>query len=41
MQSSSLGFQVWALAFYLINNSPKGISSVKLARDLGITQKTA
>ena len=41
MQGSNLGFQVWALAFYLISTSVKGVSSVKLSRDLGITQKTA
>ena len=41
MQSSKLGLQVWALATYLLNTGLKGQSSMKLHRDLGITQKTA
>ena len=31
----------WALAFYLLSTSLKGVSSMKLHRDLGVTQKTA
>ena len=41
MQSSKLGLQVWALATYLLNTGLKGQSSMKLHRDLSITQKTA
>lgn len=41
MQGSNLGFRVWALAFYLMSTGIKGTSSMKLHRDLGITQKTA
>ena len=41
MQSSKLGFQTWALAIYLMNTGIKGVSSMKLHRDLGITQKNA
>ena len=41
MQASNLGFQVWALAFYLVSTGIKGTSSMKLHRDLGVTQKTA
>ena len=41
MQSSKLGLQVWALATYLLNTGLKGQSSMKLHRDLNITQKTA
>ena len=41
MQSSNLGFQVWAMAFYLMATGIKGTSSMKLHRDLDITQKTA
>ena len=41
MQSSKLGLQVWALATYLLNTGIKGQSSMKLHRDLNITQKTA
>ncbi len=41
MQGSNLGFQTWALAFYLMTTGIKGTSSMKLHRDLGITQKSA
>ena len=41
MQSSKLGLQVWALATYLLNTGLKGQSSMKLHRDLNITQKSA
>ncbi len=41
MESSNLGFQIWAIAIYLISTSLKGVSSMKLHRDLEITQKSA
>ena len=41
MHSSKLGYQTWAIALYLVTTSLKGVSSMKLHRDLGITQKTA
>ena len=41
MQSSKLGYQKWALALYILTTSIKGTSSMKLHRDLGVTQKTA
>ncbi len=41
MQSSRLGLQTWLLAVYLMMTNLKGISSMKLHRDLGVTQKTA
>ena len=41
MQGSNLGYQTWALAIYLLTTSLKGVSSMKLHRDLGITQKSA
>ena len=41
MEGSKLGFQVWALAIYLISTNLKGVSSMKLHRDLAVTQKTA
>ena len=41
MQSSKLGYQTWAIAIYLLNTGIKGTSSLKLHRDLGITQKSA
>ena len=41
MEGSNLGYQTWAIAIYLLGTSLKGVSSTKLARDLGITQKSA
>ena len=41
LQSSKLGYQKWALAIYILNMGNKGTSSMKLHRDLGITQKSA
>ena len=41
MQSSNLGYQIWAIACYLCLTDLKGVSSMKLHRDLGITQKSA
>lgn len=41
MQSSKLGYQKWAIAMYLVTTNLKGVSSLKLHRDLGITQKAA
>ena len=41
MQSSKLGFQVWAIATCLMTTNLKGISSMKLHRELDITQKSA
>lgn len=41
MQGSNIGFQKWAIALYLFSTNLKGVSSMKLHRDLGITQKSA
>lgn len=41
MQGSKLGYQTWAIAIYLISTNLKGVSSMKLHRDLNVTQKTA
>jgi len=41
MEGSKLGYQIWAIAIYLISTNLKGVSSMKLHRDLGITQKSA
>lgn len=41
MQNSNLGYQVWAIACYLFATNLKSISSMKLHRELEITQKTA
>ena len=41
MHDSKLPLSKWALAFYLYSTSLKGVSSMKLHRDLEITQKSA
>ena len=41
MHNSRLGLQVWAVAIYLLVTNLKGVSSMKLHKDLGVTQKTA
>ncbi len=41
MESSNLPFQTWAIAMFLVTTSLKSVSSMKLHRDLGITQKSA
>ncbi len=41
MQDSKLGYQVWAIAIYQMTTNLKSVSSMKLHRDLGVTQKTA
>ena len=41
MQSSNLGYQTWAIATFLASTNLKGVSSMKLHRDLKITQKSA
>ena len=41
MQSSKLGYQAWAIAIYMMSTNIKGVSSMKLHRDLSITQKSA
>ena len=41
MHGSNLGYQKWAFAIYLMSTGLKGVSSMKLHRDLGITQKSA
>ena len=41
MHSSPLPLKTWGLALYLLTTNLKGVSSMKLHRDLGITQKTA
>ena len=39
MEGSNLSLSKWAVAFYLVTTNLKGVSSMKLHRDLGITQK--
>ena len=41
MECSNLGFRLWAIDIFLIATNLKGISSMKLHRDLGVTQQTA
>ena len=41
MQSSKLSHQKWAIAIYLVATSLKGVSSMKLHRDLKIRQPSA
>ncbi len=41
MQGSNLSLSKWALAAYQMNTSLKGVSSMKLSRDLGISQPAA
>lgn len=40
-EDSPLGLDKWLPALWLIVNCKNGISSTELARDLGVTQKTA
>ena len=41
LQNSRLPLRKWAFAVYLYVTNLKGVSSMKLHRDLGVTQKTA
>ena len=41
MEGSNLGYQTWAVVIHLLTTSLKGVSSMKLHRDLGVTRKTA
>ena len=41
MEASNLGYQVWVIAMYMMTTSLKGVSSMRLHRDLNISQKSA
>ena len=41
MEGSKLPYRVWAIAIYLFTTNIKGVSSMKLHRELGIGQKAA
>ena len=41
LEGTKLPYQVWAIAIYLMTTGIKGTSSMKLHRDLSITQKSA
>jgi transposase-like protein len=40
-ENTKIPLQKWFVAIYLISSHKKGISSLQLAKDLGITQKNA
>ena len=39
MEGSKLRYQTWVIALYLLTAGIKGVSSMKLQRDLGVTPK--
>ena len=41
MHASRVGYQKWAIAIYLMTTRIKGISSMNMQREVGVTQKTA
>ena len=41
MEYSRLPLRKWIIAMYLFQTNPKGISSIQMQKDLGITQKSA
>ena len=41
MHGSKLPLSTWAMAYFIFTTHLKGVSSMKLHRDLGVTQKTA
>ena len=41
MAASNLPLKKWAYAFYLMMVHPKGVSSIQMAKHIGVTQKTA
>ena len=41
MEGSNIGYRKWAIAIYILTTNIKGTSSMKLHRDLGISQKAA
>ena len=41
LEGSRIGMQKWVIAIYMMSTSLKGTSSMKLHRELGVTQKTA
>ena len=40
-ENTNIPLQKWFMAVYIISSHKKGISSVQLASDIGVTQKTA
>ena len=41
MEGSNLKYRAWAIGIYLFTTNIKGVSSMRLARELGISQKAA
>ena len=41
MECAKIGYQGWLIATYMLTTSLKSVSSMKLHRELGITQKSA
>lgn len=41
IEGSNLGYQKWVVAIFLVTTSLKGVSSLRLSRDLGVAQRTA
>ena len=41
MEASNLGYQDWLFALFLVSTSLKSVSSMKLHRDISVTQRTA
>lgn len=41
MEASNIGYQDWLYALFLVSTNLKSVSSMKLHRDLNVTQKTA
>ena len=41
MEGTKIPFQKWLMAIWIITSHKKGIASTQLAKDLGVTQKTA
>ena len=41
LEMSRIPLKKWLLAIYMLHTNRKGVASIKLAKDLGITQKTA
>jgi transposase-like protein len=40
-EDSKISLQKWFMAIYLVTSHKKGISSIQLGKDIGVTQKTA
>ncbi len=41
LESSHVPLQKWFVALYVVTSHKKGISSLQLSKDIGVTQKTA